>query len=337
MSVRDVDVIAMGRSSIDLYSNDVGAAFVDIKSFGAFVGGCPTNIAVGTRRLGLSSMLVTGVGEDPVGDFVLAFLKGEGVDTTRTPRRSGFRTAAVVLGIQPPDTFPLVFYRDRPPDLELTIDEVLALPLERAKVLLVTGTALSREPSRSATFFACERAKSLGTKVFLDIDFRADQWHDPRAFGVAVRALLPNVDVVFGTEAELNAALMTDAGAVAIASHQMSSPTVKGDAQAAIAEVLRRGPEAVAFKRGAEGATVYTKDGATHSAKPFAVQVANVLGAGDAFASGFLYGFCKGWPWAKCARMGNATGAIVVTRQACANAMPFEQEALRFVEAGGGF
>lgn len=334
---RSIDVITMGRSSIDLYSNDVGAPFTEIKSFGAFVGGCPTNIAVGTRRLGLKSALLTAVGEDPVADFVLEFLGHEGIDTRFIPRKPGHRTSAVLLGIEPPDKFPLVFYRDRAPDIELTIDDVLRLPMSDARSLLITGTALSKEPSRSATLFAAERAKQMGATVFLDIDFRADQWHDVRAFGVAIRSALHTADVVFGTEAEVNAAMLTDAANLSIAHHQISSPNVKGDALSGIKAILARGPEAVAFKRGAEGSTVFLKDGSKHDAKPFKVDVVNVLGAGDAFASGFIYGRLNGWSWQKSARMANATGAIVVTRQACANAMPTEKEALEFVRSNGGF
>src|SRR5215470_2936593 len=112
------DVIAMGRSSIDLYSNDIGAPFVDITSFAAYVGGCPTNISVGTRRLGLRSALLTAVGDDQVGEFVLAFLSREGVETRFIPRKTGRRTSAVLMAIQPPDTFPLTFYREGCADRE---------------------------------------------------------------------------------------------------------------------------------------------------------------------------------------------------------------------------
>src|SRR3989442_11474606 len=118
---RSYDVITMGRSSIDLYSNDVGAPFVEITSFAALVGGCPTNISVGTRRLGLRSALLTAVGNDLVGDFVLNFLNNEGVATEFIPRKTGKRTSAVILGIEPPDRFPLVFYRDNCADVEITI------------------------------------------------------------------------------------------------------------------------------------------------------------------------------------------------------------------------
>lgn len=337
MSVRTIDLVTMGRSSIDLYSNDVGAPFPEITSFGAFVGGCPTNIAVGTRRLGLSSALLTAVGDDPVGEFVLRFLNEEGVDTRFIPRKQGYRTAAVLLGIEPPDKFPLVFYRDRAPDNELGVDEVLHLPLHEVRALLVTGTGLSREPSRSATILAVERARALGVKVYLDLDFRADQWHDVRAFGITVRTLLPMVDVVFGTSAEVNAAMLQDGGQVSIADHQISSPDVGGDLDASARGILARGPGALVLKRGPEGASVLLGDGTVVHSPAFVVEVVNVLGAGDAFASGFIYAQLKGWDWQKAARMGNAVGAIVVTRQSCANAMPTEKEALDFVASHGGF
>ena len=145
------DLLTMGRSSIDLYANDVGAAFVDIKSFAAYVGGSPTNIAVGSQRLNAKTALLTAVGADPVGDFILNFLEQEGVETRFIPRKPGTRSSAAVLGIEPPDKFPLVFYRDNAADVQLTIDDVLASPIEQCRAFEFAGTNLSREPSRSAT------------------------------------------------------------------------------------------------------------------------------------------------------------------------------------------
>jgi 5-dehydro-2-deoxygluconokinase len=337
MSERRFDLLSMGRSSIDLYSNDIGAAFPDIASFGAFVGGCPTNVSVGTSRLGLKPALLTAVGDDPVGDFILKFLKEERVEIKFIPRKKDFRTSAVILGIEPPDKFPLVYYRQGCADIELTIDDVLASPVADSRALFISGTGLSREPSRSATIFAAEQAKASGTTVFLDIDFRADQWHDPRAFGVVVRSVLPLVDIAIGTEDEVKAAALADAAQVSIAHSQVSDPNVKGDVESAVATILRGGPKALVMKRGIEGASVHLSSGEVIHAAPYPVEVLNILGAGDAFASGFIYGHLKGWDWEKSARMGNATGAIVVTRQGCANFMPYEKEALDFITSRGGF
>ncbi|MFQ5398516.1 MAG: 5-dehydro-2-deoxygluconokinase [Anaerolineae bacterium] len=331
------DVMTMGRSGIDLYANDVGAPFVEIQSFAAYVGGSPTNIAVGARRLGLNSALLTAVGPDPVGDFILHFLQQEGVETRFIPRKQGTRSAAVVLGIEPPDKFPLVFYRDNAPDNRLTLDDVLAAPIAESRVLEISGTGLSKDPQRSATFFAAEQAQAAGTAVILDIDFRADQWHDPRAFGVAIRTILPLVNVAIGTEEEILAAMLTETGQLAITDSQISAPTVTGDLDAAIQALLARGPQALVVKRGAKGASIFLPDGQVIDAPGFPVEVVNILGAGDAFASGFIYGYLKGWDWYKAARMGNACGAIVVTRHGCANFMGYEEEVLRFVEERGGF
>ncbi len=337
MSDRSYDVLAAGRSSIDLYANEIGAPFTEIKSFAAYVGGCPTNISVGTRRLGLRSAVLTAVGQDPVGDFILNFLEREGVVTSFIPRKAGRRTSAVLLGIEPPDKFPLVYYRDNCADIELTIDDVLAAPVAESRLLLVSGTGLSREPSRSATIFAAEQARVSGTSVFLDLDFRPDQWHDPRAYGVTLRSVLRLVDVAIGTADEIKAVALKERAAVRLEHSQVSGAQVSGDLQQAIETVLASGPEALVMKCGAEKTTVYLQSGEMIEAAAFPVEVYNVLGAGDAFASGFIYGYLKGWDWYRAARMGNACGAIVVTRHGCANFMPYEDEALQFIAARGGF
>src|SRR5438552_5412370 len=257
MPERSYDILAMGRSSIDLYANETGAPFPDIKNFAAYVGGCPTNISVGTRRLGLRSALLTALGQDPVGDFVLNFLEKEGVVTSFIPRKPGRRTSAVILGIEPPDKFPLVYYRDNCADIELTIDDVLATPIAESRALLISGTGLSKEPSRSATLFAAEMAQQAGVPVVLDIDFRPDQWHDPRAFGVTLRSALRLVDVVLGTEDEINATMLTDTSQMSLTHSQVSDTRVSGDITIAIKALLALGPHVLAQKRGADGSTVH--------------------------------------------------------------------------------
>jgi 5-dehydro-2-deoxygluconokinase len=336
------DIIAMGRSSIDLYSQDVGAPFEAITSFAAYVGGCPTNISVGAQRLGLRAALLTAVGDDPVGTFILAFLDREGVTTRYIPRKPGHRSSAVVLGIQPPDRFPLVYYRDNCADIELTIDDVLAAPIAASRVLLITGTGLSKEPSRGATLFAAEQARAAGATVVLDIDFRPDKWADARAFGVTLRAALRLVDIVLGTEDEINAAMLTDPAQVRLTHSQVSDARVGGDVDAAIAALLALGPRALLQKRGAAGARIHLAGapGAppTRQDVPgFPVEVVNILGAGDAFAAGFLYGHVRGWDWSRAVRLANACGAILVTQPGCANFMPTYAEVTRFIEEHGGW
>jgi 5-dehydro-2-deoxygluconokinase len=327
----------MGRSLIDLYSNDIGVPFVDIKSFAAYVGGSPTNIAVGAQRLGLKTALLTAVGPDPVGDFILNFLQKEGVETRYVPRKPGTRSSAALLGIEPPDRFPLVFYRENAADIQLTIEDVQATPIISSQVFEFAGTNLSKEPCRSATLYAVERAKSAGVAVFMDLDFRPDQWYDPRAYGLSVRAILPSVDIVLGTEEEVKAAMLGDESRVRVSYSQVSSPEVAGDVGDAVEALLRLGPRLLVLKRGAEGCVLYPAGSSAEQVSGFRVEVYNVLGAGDAFASGFIYGYLQGWHLSRAARLANACGAIVVTRHACANSMPYLEEAYQFIEQHGGF
>lgn len=330
------DLITMGRSGLDLYSNDVGAPFVEIRSFAAYVGGSPTNIAVGAKRLGLRVALLTAVGPDPVGDFILHFLNQEKIDTSFIPRKAGTRSAAVVLGIEPPDTFPLVFYRDNAADVQLTIEDVLATPLEETRVFEFAGTNLAREPARSATLFAAERAKQFGATVILDIDFRPDQWHDARAFGVAIRSALRNVDIAIGTDDEINAAMLADAKQIEMKQSQVSDARVAGETERSIETLLALGPRALVEKRGAHGARVHLASGEKIDAPGFPVEIYNILGAGDAFAAGFIFGIVNGWDWYRAARLGNACGAIVVTQHGCANFMPTFEQVIEFAATRGG-
>ena len=335
--MKQYDLITMGRSGLDLYSNDVGAPFVEIKSFAAYVGGSPTNIAVGARRLGLKVALLTAVGADPVGDFILHALQREDVATRYIPRKPGTRTGAVVLGIEPPDKFPLVFYRDNAADIQLDMNDVLTTPLSDTRVFEFAGTNLSKEPSRSATTFAAEVAREAGATVVLDIDFRPDQWYDPRAFGVSIRSVLRVVDILIGTDDEINAAVLSDPRQVQMSNSQVSDAHVQGDTARAIETLLSYGPQVLVEKRGAQGSCVHLAMGEKIEAPGFPVQVYNILGAGDAFAAGLIYGCVKGWDWYRAARMGNACGAIVVTRHGCSSFMGYEEEVLRFIEERGGF
>jgi 5-dehydro-2-deoxygluconokinase len=317
---RRYDVLAMGRSCIDLYAHEIGVPITEVRSFDAYVGGCPTNVSVGTRRLGLRSALLTGVGDDQVGDFVLHFLAREHVETAFIPRKPGRRTSAVILTIQPPDCFPLTFYRDNCADIALTVDDVAAAPVADSRVLFLSGTGLSRDPSATATLFAAEQAHTAGTAIVLDLDYRPDQWMNVRTYGAAVRVAAGRADVGIATEEEVRAA----AGGV-------------DSTDEAIARVLCTGLPCLVLKRGERGATIYRRGAPPVDAPPFTVEVLNVLGAGDAFASGLLYAWLQGWPIDRAARFGNATGAIVVTRHSCANDMPTLSEVEAFVTQQGGW
>jgi 5-dehydro-2-deoxygluconokinase len=311
------DVVAVGRSSLDLYAHQIGCAMADVRSFDAYIGGCPTNVSVGTRRLGLKSLLLTAVGDDQVGDFIVASLVREGVETRFIPRKSGRRSSAVVLTIQPPDRFPLTFYRDNCADRALTVDDVAQAPIAGSRVVFVTGTGLSHEPGREATRAVVATARAAGVPVVVDIDYRPDQWDTAASFAREVQTLLQASTLAVGTEEELAAATGT-------------SDTCTG-----VGMLLATGIRALVVKRGARGATIFRPGAPPSDVAPFPVEVLNVLGAGDAFASGFLYGYLQDWPLERAARLGNACGAIIVTRHGCANFMPTREDVTAFLAARG--
>jgi 5-dehydro-2-deoxygluconokinase len=312
---REFDVLCMGRSCIDLYAHQMGVPITGVSSYDAYVGGCPTNVSVGLRRLGLRVAMLTAVGTDQVGDYVLDFLAREGIDTSASPRFADRRTSAALVTIQGPETFSMTLYRYNCADIGISIDHVRQAPIEQSRLLFVTGTALYVDPIRSATLYAAETARRAGTTVVLDIDYRPGLWPSFEAFAINLRALVRNADITFGTADELCAA----AGE--------SAP------EAAVQRLLAVGSPIIVLKRGAEGAVVWQRDKNPVTVAPYRVDVVNVLGAGDAFASGFLYGYLHGWSLEDAARFGNATGAIIVTRHGCANFMPTLEEVEAFVRS----
>lgn len=331
------DILCIGRSSIDLYSNDIGKPFEEITGFSAYVGGCPTNISVGTRRLGLKSALLTGIGYDPVGDFILHFLEKEDVDISYVAKKEDRRSSAVILGIEPPDKFPLVYYRENCADIGIDMEDIRKVPIEKFKAVLISGTGLSLEPSRSATIYAAETAHENNVKVALDIDFRADQWPNLQTFGTTIRSILPYIDIIIGTSEEIKAAAYSGSGEAEISHSQVNESKVAADVNKSVNRLLDKGPEVLLLKTGSDGCIIHKADGnSPEHAKGYSVEIKNTLGAGDAFASGLMYGFVNGWDWHKSARLGNACGAIVVTRHGCANFMPSLKEVEEFVADKGG-
>ncbi|RMF01682.1 MAG: 5-dehydro-2-deoxygluconokinase [Chloroflexi bacterium] len=331
------DVITMGRVGMDLFAQNVGAPFEEVTGFETGVGGSPVNIAIAASRLGLKSAALTAVGQDKVGDFVLHYLAREGVSTDYIPRKPNAHTGLALVSIQPPDTFPLTFYRDNAADIYLTVDDAAALPLARTRLVQISGTALSRGTCRDAMLFAIEQCRRLNVPTVMDLDLRPDQWSHPRAFGLNIRPVLPQLNMVIGTEEEFFALLAEDPAPV-LQGRPLTAAQI-GQLDSLLAGVLAApsGPDTLVLKRGARGVTIFSRNAPPVDAPGFSVEVLNTVGAGDAFAGGFIYGYLNGWDWYKCGRMGNACGALVVTRHGCARALPFEQEALDFIESQGGF
>lgn len=323
------DLITLGRVGLDLFSMNIGAPFVEIEAFDTAIGGSPTNIAIGSSRLGLNVALLTAVGDEPIGDFVLNFLTKESVDTQFIPRVPGARTGMAVVGIEPPDRFPLVFYRDNPADIHLSIQDVMAAPIAESRALQLSGTALSRGACRDAVLYAAEVGRDSPTTVYVDLDLRPDQWGHPHAFGLNARILFLAADVIIGTEEEFFAALAADPEPVMTG--QLIADALRSRLEQDLSATMTDFPDmTLVVKRGKQGVSIYDH-GKRLDVAGFPVEIVNTIGAGDAFASGLIYGRSQGWDWKRAGRFANACGALVVTRHGCAKAMPYLDEVNQFV------
>lgn len=329
------DLITVGRVNLDLFAQDIGADFADITGFDAAVGGSPSNIAMGTSRLGLSTVAFTGVSDDTVGDFVFRYLRDTGVVTDFIVRKPGKRTSLALVGIQPPDRFPLTLYRDDPADIYLTVDDAATLPVDESRAVLLSGNAFSRGTCADAARTVAEVADRHGLTTFMDLDLRPTDWSHPAAFGLTLRPVLSLVDVLIGTEEEFFALLAPEPGDVA-----RGAPLVGSDhglLDDLVTRLLADGSATtVVLKRGGAGATVL-RSGERIDISGFEVEAVNTVGAGDSFASGFIWSRLHGQDWYDSCRFGNACGAIVVSRHGCSVAFPTYDEVVEFAAAAGGF
>jgi 5-dehydro-2-deoxygluconokinase len=332
-SGKRLDVITIGRSSVDLYGQQSGSRLEDIASFAKSVGGCPTNIAVGTARLGLKSGLITRVGDEQMGRFIREQLAREGVATDGIITDRDRLTALVLLAIESEGVSPMIFVRTDCADMALTEDDLDEDFIRSARAVLVTGTHFSKPNTEAAQRKAIRIAKESGGKVIFDIDYRPNLWglaghaegferyvKSDRVSAI-MRSVLPDCDLIVGTEEEI----MIASGADSVL--------------ASLRAIREISPATIVLKRGAQGCIVYEgpisdnlEDGIV--GKGFPIEVYNVLGAGDAFMSGFLRGWLKGEPHETSATWANACGAFAVSRLLCAPEYPSWEELQFFLRHG---
>lgn len=328
---RRFDFIAMGRAAVDLYGEQIGGRLEDMSSFAKYLGGCPANISVGAARLGLKPAMLTRVGDEHMGRFVRETLAAEGVDVSHVKTDPKRLTGLVVLGIRDHDTFPLIFYRTDCADMAIAPEDFDAGFLAQARALVVTGTHFSRPDIDATCRTAIRYAKAAGTKVVLDIDYRPVLWGltSPGAgenrfvasanVSAHLQTIVADCDLIVGTEEEVHiAGGSTDTLAALRKLRDISKATI----------VLKRGPQGCVVFPGPIPNRL--EDGILGPGFP--VEVFNVLGAGDGFMAGLLRGWLRGADWPEACRIANACGALVVSRHACAPAMPSWTELSDFLE-----
>jgi 5-dehydro-2-deoxygluconokinase len=313
MQVATFDVLTMGRIGVDLYPLQVGVSLRDVESFGKYLGGSATNVAVAAARYGRRSAVITRTGQDPFGEYLHDALRRFGVDDRYVTAVPGLPTPVTFCEIFPPDDFPIYFYRyPKAPDLEIAADELDLGAIRSARVFWVTVTGLSQEPSRGATLAALQARARSGVTV-LDLDYRPTFWPSREEARTWVQRALAHVTVAVGNLDECDTAV------------GVREPK-------AAAQALRdRGVEVVVVKQGPKG--VLARDDHTEvEVPPVPVEVVNGLGAGDAFGGALCHGLLAGWDLERVVRFGNAAGAIVASRLACADAMPDAAEVEALLE-----
>ena len=312
-STQPLDVLAIGRSGVDIYPLQVGVGLEHVETFGKFLGGSAANVAVAAARLGNRTALISGVGADPFGKFVRSELADLGVDNRYVVTHDEYPTPVTFCEIFPPDNFPLYFYR-RPsaPDLQIRPEEIDLDAVRSARLYWSTVTGLSEEPSRSAHFAAWE-ARARARFTVLDLDYRPMFWASPADATEQVQRALRHVTVAVGNREECEVAVGE------------TNPRRAADA------LLDLGVELAVVKQGPRGVLGKTRHSSVTVA-PNEVEVVNGLGAGDAFGGSLCHGLLNGWPLEKTLRYANAAGAIVASRLECSTAMPTAAEVAGLAE-----
>ncbi|MGP4045632.1 5-dehydro-2-deoxygluconokinase [Streptomyces sp. 2A115] len=315
------DLITMGRIGVDLYPLQTGVPLPQVTSFGKFLGGSATNVAVAAARLGRRTAVVTRTGDDPFGTYLHEALRDFGVDDRWVTPVAGLPTPVTFCEVFPPDDFPLYFYRQpKAPDLEIDAHELDLDAIREARVFWVTGTGLSEEPSRTATLAALAHRAKSGTTIF-DLDWRPAFWKDtawqePAAARSFYAEALRHTTVAVGNLDEVEVA------------------TGEREPYAAARALLDAGVELAVVKQGPKGVLAVHRNGDSAEVPPLPVKVLNGLGAGDAFGGSLCHGLLAGWDLERTMRHANAAGAIVASRLECSSAMPTSPEVEQALKAG---
>ncbi|WP_275787606.1 bifunctional 5-dehydro-2-deoxygluconokinase/5-dehydro-2-deoxyphosphogluconate aldolase [Pararhizobium gei] len=331
--MKKLDVITIGRAGVDLYGAQVGGRLEDMGSFEKYIGGSPTNIACGSARLGLKTALISRVGDEHMGRFILEQLAREGVSTQGVKIDPERLTALVILGIRDDTQFPLIFYRENCADMALSEDDIDEAFIASARAVVVTGTHLSNTRTEAAVLKALTLARKHGLRTALDIDYRPNLWGvaghgdgesrfvESAKVTARLKTSLHLFDLIVGTEEEFYiAGGSTDTLDALRAVRAVSGATL----------VCKRGPlGAVAFEAAIPASL---EDGQT--GQGFPIEVFNVLGAGDGFFSGLLRGWMTGEDWPISLKFANACGAFAVSRHGCTPAYPSFEELQFFLKRG---
>jgi 5-dehydro-2-deoxygluconokinase len=310
----DLELLTVGRISVDLYCGQLGADWHEATTFAKAVGGSPTNVAIAAARLGRRAALYTKVGTDPFGDVAVQELRDFGVDVSYVGVEPDGVTPLAFAVLDPPEDPQLHFRRQPPvPDFQLRSGEVPASVVAETGVLWISGGALAQEPSRSTVQEMLD-ARGRRSRTVLDLDYRPSFWRDREEASQVIGEAVHHATIAVGNREECAVAVGT------------------GDPRQAAARLLERGVELAIVKLGGDGVLLADREGERMVA-PAPIEVLCGLGAGDAFGGALCHGLLSGWPAERAVAFANAAGGIVASRLLCSAAMPYEAEVLELVEA----
>jgi 5-dehydro-2-deoxygluconokinase len=318
---KPLDFVAVGRLCIDLNANEINRPMEETLTFTKYVGGSPANIAIGMSRLGQKTAFIGKIANDQMGRFINEYLQQNGIDTANVViDRSGAVTGLAFTEIKSPTDCSILMYRDNVADLNLTAGEVSEELIAQAKMVLISGTALAKSPSREAVFQTLHYAKKHGAVIAFDLDYRPYTWASKEETAVYYNLAAEKCDILLGTREEFD---MMEAFE--------HNPDHNDDITAA--RWFGYSAKIVIIKHGKEGSIAYTGDGVSHKAKSFPAKVIKTFGAGDSYASGFLYGIMQGWTLEKSMEFGSASACIVISSHSCSDAMPTVNQVFDYIEA----
>ncbi|MED4238074.1 5-dehydro-2-deoxygluconokinase [Priestia megaterium] len=317
---RDLDFIAIGRLCIDLNANETQRPMEETKTFTKYVGGSPANIAIGAARLGLKTGFIGKVSDDQMGRFITDYLQKNKINTDSIViDKTGAVTGLAFTEIKSPTDCSILMYRDNVADLKLDPTEVSEEYIKKSKALLISGTALAQSPSREAVFLALEYARKHEVVVFFDIDYRPYTWESETETAVYFNLAAEKSDVIIGTREEFD--MMEK-----LLNYKESNDQVTAE------RWFSHHAQIVVIKHGGEGSIAYTRDGKSHRGGIFKTKVLKTFGAGDSYASAFIYGLMQGLEIPEAMRLGGASASIVISKHSCSDAMPTSVELLEFME-----
>ncbi len=315
---KEFDLILLGRVAVDLNPVDYYCPLNESTTFKRYLGGSPANIAVGLARLGKKCGFFARVSDDQLGTFVTDYFDNEGIDTSHIKRcQNGEKIGLTFTEIKSETESSIVMYRNEAADLKLDVEDIDEDYINRAKAILISGTALAESPSREAALKAVALAKKNGVPIIFDIDYRAYNWKNADEIAIYYSSVAREADIILGSREEYD---LTE---------KFIKPNMTDKETASYWH--SQNAKIVIIKHGKEGSTAYTNDGESFSIKPFPVKLLKSFGGGDGYASAFLYGVFEGWEIIDALEFGSASAAMLVASHACSQDMPSVDAVKKFI------